>query len=105
MKVAAVVTLIIFTSLSTFTLAAKTTQGFHQLMFVGAVVKAPCTVNQDKRELTFSCLSNVATGVEVEKYDVTSLNPLAPLRSKYKTIALSSLKNKPGLAKVTVAYN
>lgn len=105
MKAIAVITFIICTSFSAFTLAEDTVSSPQSLMFVGSVVQPPCTTSHVERELTLSCLNNVTTGVEIEKYDVASLAKMSSFRSKHKTIALSHIRNKPGLARITVAYD
>ncbi|MGL4666766.1 MAG: hypothetical protein ACRCWR_02405 [Saezia sp.] len=104
MKRYSIITFIIYTSLGV-SMHAEASTSANQLMFVGAVVHPHCTTSNTGRTLALSCLNDAATEVEVEKYEIASLAKMHTLRSKRKTIALSPIKNKPGLARVTVAYD
>ncbi|WP_421276998.1 hypothetical protein [Aeromonas veronii] len=81
------------------------TTGANQLLFVGSVVRPMCTTSNTTQALTLSCLNNAYTGIEMESYRLASLTKVLPLHSKYKTISLSPVRNKPGLARVSVAYD
>lgn len=99
------VTFIFCTLLSCATLANESSSPESKLMFVGSVVRPLCNIGHSESVLTLSCLNNVVTGVEVEKYNIVSLTKMGTLRSRYKTIQLAAIKSKPSLARVTVAYD
>ncbi|MBS4687107.1 hypothetical protein J4G63_07580 [Aeromonas sobria] len=98
------VTFIFCTLLSCATLANENSSAERKLMFVGSVVRPLCNTGHSESVVTLSCLNNVVTGVEVEKYNIVSLMKMGTLRSRYKSIQLATIKSKPGLARVTVAY-
>lgn len=103
MKRNTIIIFIMYTSLSAAAQAASPAS--NQLMFVGSVVRPQCITSNTGPTLTLSCLNDVALGREIERYDVASLARMHTLRSKYKKIAVSSVDRKPGLARVTVAYD
>ena len=94
-----------FAATSVAVQAQGRTTGANQLLFVGSVVRPLCTTSNTAQTLTLSCLNNAYTGIEVESYHLASLTKGLPLYSKYKTISLSHVRNKPGLARVRVIYD